>query len=357
MRIAILNLQYDNNYGGNLQRYALMTILDRMGHDVTHLNLRSNYDTDSTWQGILQFLRIIKYKLFNHYKGPFFPKSPSQQAYINDCNKTEPFYNKYVKHTKAIYKKQSLRKYKNFDAYIVGSDQVWRKEYASHHGLSTFFFDFLPAKCKARRIAYGVSFGIEEDVLTQEEITELSSLYERFYAVSVRESSAFKLLNKYHWSKPTASLVLDPTLLLNREDYIKIYEDANTDEVEGDMFCYILDWSKEKGTAIEKVKAKYGLTPFYIKRGGFESIEQWLRSFAEAKYVVTDSYHGVVFSIIFNKPFTLIRNKERGNARFSSLMELIFGNEEATEFDWEKINSNLKHWRESSLKFLNDALK
>ena len=358
MKIALLNLQYDNNYGGNLQRYALMTILHRLGHDVTHINLRANHIRTPLYKRVLQFAWRIKLKIFNNYQGSLIPEYRTQQAYLNSCKITDVFYDRYIRHTKPIFRKCDLKKYDGFDAYIVGSDQVWRKEYASHHDLSTFFFDFLPDDCNARKIAYGVSFGIDEDVLTTEDLNQLSPLYEKFQAVSVREEGALKLLKKYGWKNPAASLVLDPTLLLNQADYIHLFQEGQTYKSPGDLFCYILDGSEEKELIIERTSNEYNLHPFFItNKNKNASIEQWLRSFYDAKHVITDSYHGVVFSLIFNKPFTLIRNKERGNSRFSSLFEVIGKTDGVRDFDWDRINTRIGQWRVKSMTFLSSALE
>jgi hypothetical protein len=358
MKIALLNLQYDNNYGGNLQRYALMTVLQRMGHEVTHLNLRSNFIRDPLYKRVYHYLRRLKHKMFNHYKGSLIPDYRAQQAYLDRCKKTDVFYDRYVKHTKPIFNKSDLKKYDYFDAYIVGSDQVWRKEYASHHGLTTFFFDFLPSDCCVRRIAYGVSFGIDENVLTEEELGLLTPLYEKFHAVSVREDGALTLLQKYNWNNPEAYLVLDPTLLLCKEDYIRLFQEGQTQKSQGDLFCYILDWSDEKQTTIESVQRKYGFQPYFVTNNDENvSVEQWVRSFYDAKYVVTDSYHGVLFSVIFNKPFTLVRNKERGNSRFSSLYNNILGNDMVSNYNWDRINANIEELKLISTNFLSKALE
>ncbi len=321
MKIALLNLQYDNNYGGNLQRYALMSVLQRMGHDVTHLNLRDNYEISFTKRVLRIPKRFVK-KLLRDHNISLFSNRYELLNYKERCLISDPFYNKYIKHTNILTSKSDLLSFLNFDAYVVGSDQVWRSEYARMYGIDTFFFDWLPEDKK--RFAYGISLGTDDVDFSAAEIIRLSSLYSNFDGVSVREKSALSVFNKLSWTSPKAEWVLDPTLLLSKDDYLELINDGSTIPSEGNMFCYILDPSNEKTSIIKEESSKRNLIPFnQIRSGKLIGIQQWLRSFYESDFVVTDSYHGLLFSIIFDKPFRLIRNKGRGNSRFDSIFELL----------------------------------
>ena len=101
----------------------------------------------------------------------------------------------------------------------------------------------------------------------------------------------------------------------------------------------------------------------------FPSVTKWLRAFMDAEMVITDSFHGCVFSIIFNKPFWVVGNKERGQARFSSLLSLFKLEDRLisvddiesinwnTPIDWDSINNTKKEWQDLSLSFLTENLK
>lgn len=357
MEIALLNLQYDTNYGGNIQRYALMTILQRMGHDVTHLNLRFNFNDAPFYKKTLRFFKRILLMSVGKQFIPLLMEYKQQKRYIDECKITDAFYDKYIKHTVALYGKEYLSKFINFDAYIVGSDQVWRKSIADFYGVSTYFFDFLPCDSSARRIAYGVSFGTAENELNEDDIKMLSPLYSKFKAVSVREESGLKLLKDYSWNNPKPQLVLDPTMLLTMDDYLKLINDGVAKPSAGNMFCYILDPTPEKDVIIKEYEIKKHLKPFMIgDKSNKVPIQQWLKSFSDSEFVVTDSFHGLVFCIIFNKPFKLIRNKFRGNARFDSIMHELQIPEDTEKINWNRTNELLKQKREISMKFLRDAL-
>lgn len=326
MKIAILTLRVDNNYGGNLQRYALCRVLQDMGHEVTVLFFRSEWDKVNPLIRIKKMAKNIAKRCLNRPAAPIIYWNTETTAWNEIRESTFPFFKKYIPHSPLICSKQQLYNYTNkeqFDAVIVGSDQVWRKAYTQRWGIKHFFLDFVPNQTK--KIAYSASFGQDHGEYTPEEVAFLSTLYKRFDAVSVRENSALHILNEYGWTIPQATQLLDPTLLLDASDYVRLAKVANTTSSPGNLFCYILDRTTDSDQVILTLSQNNNLTPFYASITGKNrmSVEQWLRSFIDAQYIVTDSYHGVVFSIIFNKPFTLLYNSNRGNARFESLLKLL----------------------------------
>ena len=357
MKIALLNLQYDNNYGGNLQRYALMTVLQRMGHDVTHLNLRFKFYPDSK----LKFLKILFWRTYDKFikrkSISVFQEKRQKRDYIQRCETTDTFYNKYIQHTPIIETKKDLVKYTDFNMFIVGSDQVWRKDYAQMHDIGTYFFDYLKDS-PSPKVAYGVSIGKNSMELSQAETSKLTELYQLFKAVSVREQNALKLLRNLHWNKPQARLVLDPTLLLTINDYKKIIQEENTTNPSGNLFCYILDLNTTKEKIIKSIAQSKLLTPFYVDLDKRRcSIPQWLRSFDEASFVITDSYHGVIFSIIFKKPFFLLENKSRGQSRFQNLSESLGIEFDSSKMNWDSVEKKISLGQQESINFLIENLK
>lgn len=356
MKIALLNLPIDNNYGGNLQRVALVRVLEEMGHEVTHLMTTFLSPVPGRWIPYTIAKRIVRRVLKR--TGEFvFPERHSNSRYMATMTATLPFYEKYVKHTKALKAEKDLKKYSGFEAYIVGSDQVWRYSMIVHYPFSSMFLDFVERKKDIKRIAYGVSFGTTENEIPKEDIPRLKSLYCKFDAVSVREDTGLKHLASYEWLQPKAVQVLDPTLLLSKDDYIAMIQSAQTTPSDGNMFCYVLDQSSEVKATIEQIAKKRGLKPFQVSITGEQvSVEQWLRSFMDSEYIVTDSYHGFVFSIIFNKPVCLTYNKFRGNDRFESLQRLLDYHPEEEQIDWERINRIIKEMAMSSRQFLKNSL-
>ena len=172
--------------------------------------------------------------------------------------------------------------------------------------------------------------------------------------------------------------VLDPTLLLGEEDYNTLLKDGDTQDNDGELYCYILDSSAEANYAIRYVEERTGLQSYtclpLIPEGTYSpankeaailpSIEQWLRCVRDAKMVIADSFHGMVFSIIYNKPFWVIANPKRGMARFTSLLTALNLNDRLVtynqlkdvDFDvpvaWDAVNEKLQIERQKSLSFL-----
>lgn len=346
-KIALLNLQVDGNYGGHLQRYALITVLQRMGYDVTHLNTRfpsSKKTPIKRIKGCLKRLFLYPYYAFVKKTNILF------KYYLNNDSATEVFYDKYIPHTDRIYSKEELTKYINYDCFVVGSDQVWRKSIASEYGLFTYMFDYLPKDKK--RVAYGASLGTNENELTVDEIEKLKKYYSQFNAVSTREISGLDLLASYGCNNPKPERVIDPTLLLTKDDYELVIQNGRTTPLKEKIFCYILDMNEQKVTTIQaKAREKEMDYRIWDKDNNY-TVEQWLRSFRDAEFVVTDSFHGLVFSLIFNKPFCLLRNEFRGNARFDSLAEQFGVELEKEQQNYEKINKAIVMAREQSIRFL-----
>ena len=199
------------------------------------------------------------------------------------------------------------------------------------------------------------------------------NLVKKFDAVSVREDSGVDLCKRY--LDIDSEHLLDPTMLLKKEDYIRLFENSNTPASPGTLMCYILDETPEIELLINKIARERGLIPFRASSKVENnraplveriqpSVEQWLRGFYDAKFIVTDSFHACVFSILFNKPFIAIGNKGRGLSRFISLLSrfsledrllLNLSNEyHLNEIDWYQINIGITKEIVFSKKFLFD---
>ncbi|QIG04161.1 polysaccharide pyruvyl transferase family protein [Proteus sp. ZN5] len=346
MKIGILTQPLVTNYGGLLQAYALQEYLRKNNFEALTVNIQPKKPKLWGIKGIV--LNVIKKYIFRKNFVTIFPQSRKEKKSIR--KNTYKFIKNNIKTTVKIesIKKIDILKQYNFNAYIVGSDQVWRPTYSPN--IKTYFLDFLKDDTKTIRIAYAASFGLDHcNEFTQKELNTCSELAKKFHLISVREDSAVELCKKHF--KVNAQHVLDPTMLLDKKDYIKLIEEDNTFKNPGNMMTYILDKSSDKQKIIDIVANKYNLTPYtvmptYIDKV-FPPVTQWLRGFMEAEYVVTDSFHGVVFSIIFNKPFIAIGNIERGLARFSSILKkfnledrIIFSSKDLTS---DFLNRNIDY--------------
>lgn len=356
-------MRYDNNYGGNLQRYALVTVLRHWGYEVDYLFIRDNWDdwfeNRSTGKIIKQSIKQVVRHLLHPNVEPWFVWHVENKDYRDSCRITEPFLNKYIPHTKPIYSHRELERvfaHGNYDAVVAGSDQIWRKQFVERYGLGTWYLDFVPSVYRGKRVIYGASFGVDSTEYSDKEIELVKTLYGRLDAVSVREKSGKRLLKEYYGCDiQQAEVVLDPTLLLTKKDYEFVIRNADTLSSEGDMFCYVLDITPEIEEKVRIIAKKKNLTPNIMGVNGNQvPIEQWLRYIKEAEFVFTDSYHGLLFSLIFNKQFHLEYNSFRGNARFDSIIELLDIDLEKPDYD--KINQRIEFYRSKSLDFLSGSL-
>lgn len=365
MKIGILTVPFNNNYGGFLQAYALSTILKRMGHEVIIINRRRNRSFKQ------QIKRILSLN------------TPSQQEKtIGKISvHTQRFISEYLKITPPLYStcaiKNECRK-QHFDCFIVGSDQVWRYKYAKR-SIDNFFLGFLSAKDQTPRFSYAASFGVDFQEYPQKELERCAQRLRRFRSISVREASAVDLLEKYFGLQSgSVEVVCDPTLLLSKEDYYKLCVDKGNVSEEKYVFKYILDDSEETEKIQCRVIGSIDLPSRQIKAQTGDitqleiiaPIEQWLAEIAEAAFVVTDSYHGTVFSILFNRPFVVISNPVRGITRIEHLLRhfhlhdrmIVQDNAEQlsdilnTPIKWDEINKQIISDRTTSLNYIKCSL-
>ena len=163
---------------------------------------------------------------------------------------------------------------------------------------------------------------------------EIGQLGGTIYRFSVREDSGLDLITKYKWDcKVPPIQILDPTMLLSKEDYINLSSDYEN-QLDGELFYYILDMTEDKKKVLEQISIDLGYKSFTVigKEGKWYDdakdrivppMELWIQAFNNAKYVFTDSFHGCVFSIIFNKDFIIYGNEGRGMSRFKSLLNVF----------------------------------
>lgn len=361
MKIGILNLALDNNYGGNLQRFALISFLRKLGHQVKHIQIKG-YDS-LPWYKVpyaypKRFLMKFVLHKINHVRQEKFSNQEQKDLWTT----IEPFYEHYVPHTEVVENKEQLKivsDLENFDAVIVGSDQVWRSSMTRCFGMSSYMLDFV-SKDKTKKIAYAVSLGVDYPELNSKQAKHLNVFYSQFNAVSVREFSALKLFDQYGWTCPRADVCVDPTLLLDAEDYNLVIDNANVNDcTTGKIFAYLLDATSEKENRIkaESIAKKCAVYCMGL-HDALTSIEQWLNNIRNAEMVVTDSFHGVVFSIIYDKPFLFLGNQRRGNARLVSLLMMLDADPRNMDcFIRVENKTKLADARKKSADFLRNALE
>lgn len=363
MRIGIITQPLRYNYGGLLQNFALQTILTQMGHEV--ITLDGEVKTTKTKKYVFYNFLKKAFSLFVDKDGRFLHIWKHEFTTDILSKNTRCFIDKYIKVKKIGHPKEV-----DYDALIVGSDQVWRPSYSN---LDEAFLSFAKKWKKVKRVAYAASFGSEVWEYSEEETIKCKRLVSLFDAVSVREKSGVTLCKNFFGID--ALHVLDPTLLLFKEDYFKILSLDCIKKSDGNLFYYFLDPNNLKIDLLQKAEKELGLKAFTVNSkvedttASLENriqppVEKWLRAFIDASFVVTDSFHGCVFSLIFNKPFMVIANSKRGRSRFESLLEmthqqfrLIDGSVDSFKKFLEYPNVDLSAIKKYSIDFLAANLK
>ena len=376
MKIGILTQPLLENYGGLLQNYALQQVLIEKGYEVKTLDWY--YDFRTTRERRVSFIKTKILSLFNHlYKDLHF----LTLSEIQELSSQVMTFKKNINLTRQIDKPtllKSIAEEENFAVYIVGSDQCWRPKYNGLF-LSAMFLDFVKDNKEIKKIAYAASFGTDKWEYSLQETKEFSFLAKNFDLISVREQSGVMLCRDYLGVK--AHLVLDPTLLLDKEHYKRLFLKGSCCE-NNMLVTYILDKTSEIESELKNVEKRIGLVrkelipASYNYKDGRDlekykrmSVNEWLWHIYNSKITIVDSFHGMVFSILFNKPFWVLGNKSRGLSRFCSLLDILglksrlITVEELKEvdlkekIDWEKVNSELQRKRRQSLDLLFESIE
>lgn len=360
MKIGIITQPLHTNYGGILQNYALQQTLKKLGHTPYTFDL--GLYTYKDWAVLALKRLIIKIVRGGNLIPTITPQQKDKQEYP-----LRQFVQKYISLVQPRQRKLSksaIHKY-GMEALLVGSDQVWRPRY--NYNISDMFLKFANG-LNIKRIAYAASFGTAEWEYTEEQTSICRQLSQQFDAISVREDSAVELCRKH--LNIEATHLIDPTLLLTAEDYNKLLVETPK-ACEDYIFVYILDITDQKLSYVNEISQKMGL-PVKIKSADNalvqdDSIEKWLAHYRDAQYIITDSFHGSIFSVIYNKPFLSIGNKSRGLSRFNSLFSMFDLQDRLidpaenepdiiTTPDWDKINSKIKSYQQQAITFLTDNL-
>lgn len=385
MEILILTQPLHTNYGGLLQAYALQQILKGMGHDVVTDRLGVVRKLP-LWNRALRFLYhavqfcILKNYRYYPYRYLFVSFDKESKAKRSISINTERFVNTHIDTIDLLTRSNEsvIDAVRQFDAIVVGSDQVWR---ATMSDIPTYFLSFTKA-INVKRIAYAASFGTDDlNEYSKMDMKMASESIKLFDAVSVREKSGVHLCRDYF--KMDAVHVLDPTMLLSKDDYLKLIEEEDKPCSENILLTYVLDRTQEKNDIIQRVgealhltSCENGAVKYFsnvvesnVSECIYPSVSRWVAGFRDAQFVVTDSFHGTVFSIIFNKPFVAILNSKRGSSRFISLLSVLglenrlisttndLLEEHLKPIDYTEVNKILNDWRYLSISFMERHLK
>lgn len=346
MKIGILSQSMGRNYGGILQQYALSKYLESLGHSVIILNRQPN-NGGAFKRAILQCLKHVGVKRYQ--------TSGTKEGNI------DRFINREFIISKPLYSGSSLSKVckkEHLDAVIYGSDQIWRRAFELRYGLDYFGAS---TPLSIRQIAYAPSFGLDVWEYTAKETANIKNSLSNFYAISSREESGVKLISDFLGLK--ASLVCDPTMLLEKEHYEKL----TSYQFPQNPYCFVY-WLGDKESMDSVIND-------YTNRGEkkeiiainlrdhkeLPGIEQWLGYIKNAEYVITDSFHGTVFAILFKKQFEVHCNKSGGYGRIQTLLGQLGLTKKLSDLqapvDYSKVDDAVMAFRHHSQDYLIKALQ
>lgn len=341
-KAAILTYTHSNNYGALLQAYALKEALALCGIKAKAINY-------SVLPVKLNIKMLIKKILFSYFNGKY-------------KKKFEGFRELILENAPLTRREQLPCLNDRFDFFITGSDQVW-----NFHGNgfdTAFMLDFV-RDCN-KKYSYAASFGRNE--LPDSEKILAAPWLKQFKVISVREASAVTLAKELS-GKEDVRADIDPTLLLSKEDWRMI---AVMPKEKDYILLYLMSNNSAIISFARNLARKTGLKLIMLSASpipykGIKTLcptpQEWLGYFLNAKYIVTNSFHGLAFSVNFNKDFfaDLLPPPSKVNSRLENLLDLTGlrgrlisagANIDTPAPDWAEVNARLAAEKEKSLSYL-----
>lgn len=370
MKIGIITFWWtQHNYGQMLQVYALQKYLKKLGHEpfvikyigAVKQNNKKSFAQKISLNGFLNFMyrKLNKSKIIASERRDFDEFRKKYLTFSNDSYFTE----------------ESLeRNPPQADAYICGSDQIWNDDFG--RSLKPYLLSF--GKKGVIRMSYAASFGKTE--FSEETMTLFKQYLPNFDFISVREKSGVRIceeagVNSVEWA-------CDPTLLLNMSDWEEIINGSVSPINDPHVFIYTLGSSKindkerfihhfRKNTSYDVIHASSNTD---ISGNIFPSIEEWLTFLKTSEFVITNSFHGMIFAFIFKRNFAILptTGKQKGmNDRIISFLEQAgledhimnsYDEEKLKELErksinWLDVHERVSKWRENAYRFLDNMKK
>lgn len=254
---------------------------------------------------------------------------------------------------------------KTTSCFITGSDQIFRAGLLFEK-YSKYFLDFVePTK---KKIAFSASFGVDKENFLKETPDEVFNKVKMslksFDFVSVREKSGVEICKDLF--DVDAKWVIDPVFIMKKGNYNKLIEDSTID-YKNKIVAYVLDTSREYKKTYKYLEKKYDKKVIETANSNI-SVENWLASIRDCDLFVTDSFHGMCYALIFNKPFICLANESRGRTRFDSICEMLGIENQCInsisevvqrdcvfKVDYTKVNQRIEEEQQKGFDFLKKA--
>lgn len=367
MKISIITIQYAHNYGAVLQAFSLKKFLEECGHQVTIVNYIPQQEKKKYSLKLKNPLgkkeAITKLKIVEWLRNEIDVKRAQPEWKVRYNH-----FNEFIE-TKLTLGKCEITEIEHLendiDAFICGSDQIWNPVIVGEEN-PFFFLDF---DTTAKKISYAASMGNPRNCYKKEYIQRVFS---KFNAISVREEQLKELLTNYYGIE-SINIVCDPCLLLEKKDFVPLIAKnklensryictyyINDDGLLNDNFKNIVEFDEKQIIEIRWIRN------FRVHNQNQKvslSVSDFLWYIDNCEMLFTDSFHGVIFALLFHKDFWAVYET---NSRIDSLLSTagiehrhIRNIKEAKHgysINWEMVDRNIEHYREKSKKFLEQSL-
>ena len=292
-RVGVIGVRHEVNIGNNLIKYAMSIKLKELGY--------------------IPYIIGTRWKYYNI-------------TFINQTTNLVVIQNNF-----------SEIKENDYDILIVNSDQTWRK-YDKH------FYDYgflkFAENWKVKKFAYGASIGLDYWKMTKDDEQIAKNLLKDFSGISVREEGSIKLIKEHLGIIPT--FVLDPTFLIDKKYYLDIIKGFQGDVVmkKKYIFVYSIYHSEDFINDVKNASSILNYDIYFFNLNNNSKIQNFIYYMVKSDAVMTNAFHGTVFSIIFNKPFITIYNKSNAKERYNTL-DYLFGVHDRLFIHGQQINIEL----------------
>lgn len=353
-----------NNYGSLLQSKALMDMIRILGYDVELINYNSRTSYSQKKKNMDIFIEYLK-------KIPQFIRI-KKGTFANSSSKIIEYRNKLHKSNMVNTKSELYLLNQDYDAFVCGSDQIWAPTVFDEN----YFLEFV--ENDNRKIAYAPSIGlpvIENEIVK----TKMKELINRFEFLSTREEQGAKVIEELVGKK--AQVVLDPTLLIDRNEWSKNFVDIKYEDF---IVAYFLGESKKHYNICKKIAKKLNKRLLIIpcKASDYDKEEcikedigpnEFISFIDRSSLVLTDSFHGTIFGVNFHKPLVVFKrfkdNNLSQNSRIYNILKLLdiesvlfnknidFSLGQAFNINYKMVDKKLNMYRKKSISFLENSLK
>lgn len=362
-KVGIITIVDLTNYGNRLQNYAVNEVMRQKGYGVQTINIvkiaNRNYfkGVMRQWIKEIPFIEIVVQKIKAR-------KSLEKKRYVNFLE----FSRNYLV-TKSILVRNDediKKKCNKYDFFVIGSDQIWNPLFK--HAKSSDFAEFAAPQ---QKVCFSPSFGIAE--IPKEYKANIAEWLRKIPHISVREKAGAEIVKRL--TGKTAEILIDPTMMLDADEWKKVAKKPLVDVDKKYMLCYFLGKRTEEQTnRIEELKEKYGLEEYLLLDKNNPDLYvagpgEFISLIEHADLICTDSFHACVFAILFKRPFLVFQRNGNGGSmgsRLDSLLEKFQletrnvdnnPNCEVFKCDFEKCNEILKEERGRVDDFLEMSFK